>query len=181
MPRMLRTLLLAAGATARGDDAAPLRTDALGEQDLSLEHMEAAFIRRALDVTRGNKGRAARALVAARSRAQAPARAPPEHRRAPGARPPAVVEPLDLRDSHGATLAARGGSELARAVSAREYRDRSRTFGLPRGRTDAGAVAMISPRVRRLQTALARGGELFSDEPNPIMRGCERLESVGDV
>ena len=49
-----------------------------------------------------------------------------------------------VRDRHGATLAARGGSELARAVSGREYRDRSRTFGLPRGRTDAGAVAMIS-------------------------------------
>ena len=61
------TLGAEAGATARGDDAAPLRTDALGEQDLSLEHMEAAFIRRALDVTRGNKGRAARALGIHRS------------------------------------------------------------------------------------------------------------------
>ena len=29
-----------------------------------------------------------------------------------------------VRDRHGATLAARGGSELARAVSGREYRDR---------------------------------------------------------
>ena len=34
-----------------------MRTDALGEQDFSLERMEAALIRRALDVTRGNKGR----------------------------------------------------------------------------------------------------------------------------
>ena len=61
------TLGAEAGAPTGGDDAAPVRTDALGEQDLSLDRMEAALIRRALDVTRGNKGRAARALGIHRS------------------------------------------------------------------------------------------------------------------
>jgi len=41
--------------------------DELPEDELSLERMEAAMIRRALDVTRGNKGRAARALGIHRS------------------------------------------------------------------------------------------------------------------
>ena len=40
---------------------------ALAEDDLSLERMEEAMIRRALTVTRGNKGRAARALGIHRS------------------------------------------------------------------------------------------------------------------
>lgn len=41
--------------------------ETLAEDDLSLERMEAAMIRRALTVTRGNKGRAARALGIHRS------------------------------------------------------------------------------------------------------------------
>lgn len=45
----------------------PWSPEILGEAELSLEQMEAAFIRRALDVTKGNKGRAARALGIHRS------------------------------------------------------------------------------------------------------------------
>lgn len=56
-----------AARDAGGRAGSPLRTDALAEGDLSIERMEEALIRRALDVTRGNKGRAARALGIHRS------------------------------------------------------------------------------------------------------------------
>ena len=50
------------------NDAAPAWSpEELPESELSLERMEAALIRRALQVTRGNKGRAARALGIHRS------------------------------------------------------------------------------------------------------------------
>ncbi|MEL6431974.1 MAG: sigma-54 dependent transcriptional regulator [Planctomycetota bacterium] len=52
------------GGDARARSAAP---DALTEKELSLAEMEAAYIRRALVVTGGNKGRAARALGIHRS------------------------------------------------------------------------------------------------------------------
>ncbi|MFT5733017.1 MAG: two-component system response regulator AtoC [Planctomycetota bacterium] len=55
---------LEAGAVKEGPEPV---IGALAENDLSLERMEAAMIRRALDVTRGNKGRAARALGIHRS------------------------------------------------------------------------------------------------------------------
>jgi len=48
-------------------DVPSLDARALQEDDLSLERMEEVMIRRALDVTRGNKGRAARALGIHRS------------------------------------------------------------------------------------------------------------------
>ncbi|MEM6672738.1 MAG: sigma-54 dependent transcriptional regulator [Planctomycetota bacterium] len=52
---------------ARPSDGPRWSAEAIREDDLSLERMEAAMIRRALDVTRGNKGRAARALGIHRS------------------------------------------------------------------------------------------------------------------
>lgn len=59
------------GAEASAADAAVLEVEdqvnELDEEHLSLERMEAAMIRRALDVTRGNKGRAAKALGIHRS------------------------------------------------------------------------------------------------------------------
>ncbi|QDV05006.1 Transcriptional regulatory protein ZraR [Planctomycetes bacterium Poly30] len=61
-----------AGPTGQGNPLSPSvedepEIDTLSEADLSLERMEAAMIRRALSVTRGNKGRAARALGIHRS------------------------------------------------------------------------------------------------------------------
>lgn len=56
----------AARPAARGEDQG-FSPEGLGEEELSLERMEAALIRRALDVTRGNKGRAAKALGIHRS------------------------------------------------------------------------------------------------------------------
>lgn len=59
---------LQAAAQTSGEGTGPEATiDAFVETDLSLERMEAAMIRRALTVTRGNKGRAARALGIHRS------------------------------------------------------------------------------------------------------------------
>ncbi len=55
-----------AGAEPNGDSG-PWTADSLEEAELSIERMEAALIRRALDVTKGNKGRAARALGIHRS------------------------------------------------------------------------------------------------------------------
>lgn len=59
----------AAGSFGPVEDAPgrPWSPEVLGESELSLERMEAALIRRALDVTKGNKGRAARALGIHRS------------------------------------------------------------------------------------------------------------------
>lgn len=55
------------GESLASSAGARFSPDALEENDLSLERMEAALIRRALDITRGNKGRAARALGIHRS------------------------------------------------------------------------------------------------------------------
>lgn len=55
------------GAARAGGVAPPLDAGALEEGDLRLERMEEVLIRRALDVTSGNKGRAARALGIHRS------------------------------------------------------------------------------------------------------------------
>lgn len=67
IPEAAVTLGSPAAGRDPGAGGAGLPIGALGEADLSLERMEAALIRRALNVTRGNKGRAARALGIHRS------------------------------------------------------------------------------------------------------------------
>jgi len=62
-----RSVSLSEGKEASGQGRAGWSPEALPEDQLSLDRMEAALIRRALDVTRGNKGRAARALGIHRS------------------------------------------------------------------------------------------------------------------
>ena len=62
-----RSISLAEGGAAGGSDASGWSPETLPEDQLSLDRMEAAMIRRALDVTSGNKGRAARALGIHRS------------------------------------------------------------------------------------------------------------------
>ena len=62
-----RSISLAEGGAVGGSDASGWSPETLPEDQLSLDRMEAAMIRRALDVTSGNKGRAARALGIHRS------------------------------------------------------------------------------------------------------------------
>ena len=62
-----RSISLAEGADGAAAGASEWSPERLPEDQLSLDRMEAAMIRRALDVTSGNKGRAARALGIHRS------------------------------------------------------------------------------------------------------------------